>query len=171
MKSGKFLPTMPTTRSSLMFQSERMVIAVSWILLFTIRAKLRLTDDRYLCRVQEFRESLRIISQCLNKMPAGAIKIDDHKIVPPPRASMKESMEALIHHFKVRYPCCPLIERLAEQFRSIQRGTRSHLVKHTLRSRRPKEKWESTSSLTVPTDHTSARSEHLDSPIWLDQIS
>ncbi|KAK1927497.1 nife hydrogenase-like protein [Papiliotrema laurentii] len=57
--------------------------------------------DRYLCRVQEFRESLRIISQCLNKMPTGAIKVDDHKIVPPPRASMKESMESLIHHFKI----------------------------------------------------------------------
>jgi Respiratory-chain NADH dehydrogenase, 49 Kd subunit len=38
--------------------------------------------------------------QCLNKMPAGAIKVDDHKLVPPPRASMKESMESLIHHFK-----------------------------------------------------------------------
>jgi NADH dehydrogenase (ubiquinone) Fe-S protein 2 len=50
--------------------------------------------------VQEFRESLRIIDQCLNKMPTGAIKVDDHKIVPPPRASMKESMESLIHHFK-----------------------------------------------------------------------
>ncbi|KAF9237057.1 Ndufs2, NADH:ubiquinone oxidoreductase 49 kd subunit [Melanogaster broomeanus] len=57
--------------------------------------------DRYLCRVQEFRESLRIIHQCLNKMPTGAIKIDDNKLVPPPRASMKESMEALIHHFKL----------------------------------------------------------------------
>ncbi|WOO85206.1 NADH-ubiquinone oxidoreductase subunit, mitochondrial [Vanrija pseudolonga] len=57
--------------------------------------------DRYLCRVQEMRESLRIIGQCLNKMPTGAIKIDDHKIVPPPRATMKESMEALIHHFKL----------------------------------------------------------------------
>jgi len=42
--------------------------------------------------------------QCLNKMPTGAFKIDDNKIVPPPRASMKESMEALIHHFKAR-PC------------------------------------------------------------------
>lgn len=40
--------------------------------------------------------------QCLNKMPTGAVKVDDNKIVPPPRASMKESMEALIHHFKVR---------------------------------------------------------------------
>jgi NADH dehydrogenase (ubiquinone) Fe-S protein 2 len=59
-------------------------------------------DDRYLCRVQEFRESLRIIDQCLNKMPTGVVKVDDNKIVPPPRASMKESMESLIHHFKVR---------------------------------------------------------------------
>jgi NADH dehydrogenase (ubiquinone) Fe-S protein 2 len=57
--------------------------------------------DRYLCRVQEFRESLHIIDQCLNKMPTGPCKIDDHKIVPPPRATMKESMEALIHHFKI----------------------------------------------------------------------
>ncbi|GAA5910588.1 hypothetical protein JCM6882_001032, partial [Rhodosporidiobolus microsporus] len=57
--------------------------------------------DRYLCRVEEFRQSLRIIYQCLEKMPAGQIKVDDHKIVPPPRASMKESMESLIHHFKL----------------------------------------------------------------------
>uniref|UniRef100_A0A914HH96 Complex I-49kD n=1 Tax=Globodera rostochiensis TaxID=31243 RepID=A0A914HH96_GLORO len=56
--------------------------------------------DRYLCRVQEMRESLRIIHQCLNRMPAGEVKIDDHKIVPPNRAEMKESMESLIHHFK-----------------------------------------------------------------------
>ncbi|KAF9518787.1 hypothetical protein BS47DRAFT_1370947 [Hydnum rufescens UP504] len=57
--------------------------------------------DRYLCRVQEFRESLRIIGQCLNKMPSGAYKVDDYKISPPPRSSMKENMESLIHHFKV----------------------------------------------------------------------
>ncbi|KAJ4476187.1 Ndufs2, NADH:ubiquinone oxidoreductase 49 kd subunit [Lentinula aciculospora] len=57
--------------------------------------------DRYLCRVQEMRESLRIISQCLNKITTGAVKVDDHKLVPPPRASMKESMESLIHHFKM----------------------------------------------------------------------
>ncbi|KAH9949399.1 NADH-ubiquinone oxidoreductase [Amylocystis lapponica] len=57
--------------------------------------------DRYLCRVQEFRESLRIIDQCLNKIPTGAVKVDDYKLVPPPRASMKESMESLIHHFKL----------------------------------------------------------------------
>ncbi|KAK0230394.1 NADH dehydrogenase I, D subunit [Armillaria fumosa] len=57
--------------------------------------------DRYLCRVQEMRESLSIINQCLNKITPGAFKVDDHKLVPPPRASMKESMESLIHHFKI----------------------------------------------------------------------
>jgi hypothetical protein len=55
--------------------------------------------DRYLCRMEEFRQSLRIIHQCLNKMPAGPIKVEDYKIAPPPRAAMKENMEALIHHF------------------------------------------------------------------------
>ncbi|KAL7414064.1 nife hydrogenase-like protein [Mrakia frigida] len=57
--------------------------------------------DRYCCRVQEMRESLSIVMQCLNKMPAGAVKTDDNKITPPPRAAMKESMESLIHHFKL----------------------------------------------------------------------
>ncbi|RHZ74169.1 hypothetical protein Glove_227g147 [Diversispora epigaea] len=57
--------------------------------------------DRYLCRVEEMRQSLRIIHQCLNKMPPGAVKVDDWKISPPNRSSMKESMEALIHHFKL----------------------------------------------------------------------
>lgn len=57
--------------------------------------------DRYVCRIEEFRQSLRIIHQCLNKMPAGQIKVDDHKISPPPRAMMKDSMESLIHHFKL----------------------------------------------------------------------
>lgn len=56
---------------------------------------------RYLCRVQEMRESVRIVEQCLNKMPAGEIKIDDAKISPPKRSEMKESMESLIHHFKL----------------------------------------------------------------------
>ncbi|RUP50602.1 NADH-ubiquinone oxidoreductase [Jimgerdemannia flammicorona] len=57
--------------------------------------------DRYLCRIEEMRQSLRIINQCLNDMPPGPVKVDDWKIVPPPRASMKENMEALIHHFKL----------------------------------------------------------------------
>lgn len=57
--------------------------------------------DRYLVRVEEMRQSIKIIEQCLNKMPSGPIKVDDHKIVPPKRSEMKSSMEALIHHFKL----------------------------------------------------------------------
>jgi len=59
------------------------------------------TYDRYLCRVEEMRQSLRIIHQCMNMMPEGEIKLDDMKITPPSRAEMKESMEAVIHHFKL----------------------------------------------------------------------
>lgn len=47
------------------------------------------TYDRYLCRMEEMRQSIRIIEQCLNKMPAGEIRTDDHKVVPPKRAEMK----------------------------------------------------------------------------------
>jgi NADH dehydrogenase (ubiquinone) Fe-S protein 2 len=57
--------------------------------------------DRYLCRVEEMRQSLRIMHQCCNRMPEGAFRIDDHKISPPSRTAMKEDMEALIHHFKL----------------------------------------------------------------------
>ncbi|OCT66641.1 hypothetical protein XELAEV_18042893mg [Xenopus laevis] len=56
---------------------------------------------RYLCRVEEMRQSLRIILQCLNKMPEGEIKVDDAKVSPPKRSEMKHSMESLIHHFKL----------------------------------------------------------------------
>ncbi|KAK7085753.1 NADH dehydrogenase Fe-S protein subunit 2 ndufs2 [Halocaridina rubra] len=59
------------------------------------------TFDRYLIRVEEMRQSLRIIEQCLNQMPPGEVRVDDAKITPPKRAEMKSSMEALIHHFKV----------------------------------------------------------------------
>ncbi len=57
--------------------------------------------DRYLVRVEEMRQSCRIIKQALANMPGGPIKVDDHKITPPPRREMKRSMEALIHHFKL----------------------------------------------------------------------
>jgi len=57
--------------------------------------------DRYLMRMAEMRQSLRIIEQCLNDMPAGEVRTDDAKCVPPNRAEMKNSMEALIHHFKL----------------------------------------------------------------------
>lgn len=57
--------------------------------------------DRYLCRMEEMRQSVRIIEQCINDMPPGEIKTDDYKVTPPSRAEMKDSMEALIHHFKL----------------------------------------------------------------------
>jgi NADH dehydrogenase (ubiquinone) Fe-S protein 2 len=56
--------------------------------------------DRYCIRINEMRESLRLIIQCLNKLPEGPVKVDNAKIVPPSRIDMKESMESLIHHFK-----------------------------------------------------------------------
>ena len=61
--------------------------------------------DRYLIRMEEMRQSTRIMKQCLEKLrsPAGQgpVNVGDHKIVPPKRAEMKQSMEALIHHFKL----------------------------------------------------------------------
>ncbi|MBP6950753.1 MAG: NADH-quinone oxidoreductase subunit D [Alphaproteobacteria bacterium] len=57
--------------------------------------------DRYVVRMEEMRQSVRIMQQCLEKMPEGPIKVDNYKITPPPRAEMKTSMEALIHHFKL----------------------------------------------------------------------
>ena len=57
--------------------------------------------DRYLVRIEEMRQSLRIIQQCLDELPDGPVKTQDNKISPPGRAEMKGSMEALIHHFKL----------------------------------------------------------------------
>ena len=57
--------------------------------------------DRYLVRIEEMRQSLRIIQQCLDELPEGPVKTQDNKISPPGRAEMKGSMEALIHHFKL----------------------------------------------------------------------
>jgi NADH-quinone oxidoreductase subunit C/D len=56
---------------------------------------------RYLVRVEEMRQSLRIIEQALNKLPDGPVKVEDHKITLPSRAEMETSMEGLIHHFKL----------------------------------------------------------------------
>ncbi|MFP6773733.1 MAG: NADH-quinone oxidoreductase subunit D [Alphaproteobacteria bacterium] len=57
--------------------------------------------DRYLCRVEEMRQSVIIIRQVLATMPDGPVISADHKVAPPPRAEMKQSMEALINHFKL----------------------------------------------------------------------
>jgi NADH-quinone oxidoreductase subunit D len=57
--------------------------------------------DRYAIRLNEIRESMRIVRQILDKMPEGDYRAQDTKVTPPPRARIDESMEALIHHFKI----------------------------------------------------------------------
>jgi len=57
--------------------------------------------DRYLVRIEELRQSVRIIKQAIDMMPDGPFRVQDGKITPPKRADMKHSMEALIHHFKL----------------------------------------------------------------------
>ncbi|MCU1371006.1 MAG: dehydrogenase subunit [Ilumatobacteraceae bacterium] len=57
--------------------------------------------DRYAIRLNEIRESMKILRQCIDKMPPGDYRIQDKKVTPPPRQRIDESMEALIHHFKL----------------------------------------------------------------------
>ena len=57
--------------------------------------------DRYLIRILEMRQSLRLAEQCLARLKPGPVRIQDHKIAPPKRGDMKRSMESLIHHFKL----------------------------------------------------------------------
>ncbi len=59
------------------------------------------TFDRYAIRLNEIRESMRIVEQCIDLIPEGPYRTEDRKITPPPRARIDESMEALIHHFKI----------------------------------------------------------------------
>ena len=57
--------------------------------------------DRYVCRMEEMKESIKIMRQCIEMMPKGEVLLKGSKIAPPRRADMKNSMEALIHHFKL----------------------------------------------------------------------
>ena len=57
--------------------------------------------DRYLVRIEEMRQSVRIMKQCVEKMPEGPVVVENNKVTPPARGEMKRSMEALIHHFKL----------------------------------------------------------------------
>ena len=57
--------------------------------------------DRYLVRIEEMRQSISIIQQCLTQIKSGEISVIDNKITPPKRSEMKQSMESLIHHFKL----------------------------------------------------------------------
>ncbi len=57
--------------------------------------------DRYVVRMEEMRQSLRIIGEALDKLPDGPVRSDNRKFVPPPRSELGQSMEAVIHHFKL----------------------------------------------------------------------
>jgi NADH-quinone oxidoreductase subunit D len=57
--------------------------------------------DRYQIRLYEILESIKIVRQCVERMPGGDYRVQDRKVTPPPRARIDESMEALIHHFKL----------------------------------------------------------------------
>jgi NADH-quinone oxidoreductase subunit D len=56
---------------------------------------------RYLVRIKEFKESVKILRQALDRLPGGPINVDDRKMLPPPREELETSMEAVIHHFKL----------------------------------------------------------------------
>jgi NADH-quinone oxidoreductase subunit D len=56
---------------------------------------------RYLVRIKELREALKILRQALDRLPAGPVNVDDRKMLPPPREELETSMEAVIHHFKL----------------------------------------------------------------------
>jgi NADH dehydrogenase I D subunit len=74
--------------------------------------------DRYLLRVEEIRQSITIIKFCIDNIPTGYVKVDDHKITPPSRAFIKFSMESLIHHFKLYSEGFTV--PLGESYRSIE---------------------------------------------------
>jgi NADH-quinone oxidoreductase subunit D len=57
--------------------------------------------DRYLVRIEEMRQSVKIMKQCIEKIPGGPVYVQNSKVTPPKRGEMKQSMEALIHHFKL----------------------------------------------------------------------
>ncbi len=75
---------------------------------------------RYVCRLEEMRQSVKICQQALDGMPEGAIKADAPKIVLPDREEMKTQMEALIHHFKIVTEGFPV--PAGEVYQSIESG-------------------------------------------------
>jgi len=97
--------------------------------------------DRFMVRVEEVRQSARIMRQCLNEMPDGPVASTDRKIVPPKRAEMKQSMEALIHHSS-----------------STPRAFTSPPAKSMSRPKAPRGNLVSIWSVTEPTSPIAARS-------------
>ena len=97
--------------------------------------------DRYLVRMRETRESLRIIGQAMDNLPGGPVNTSDRKVALPPRNEINTSMESLIHHFKL-----------------VTEGFRVPRARCTRRSSRRAASSASTSSATAATGRTAARS-------------
>ena len=91
--------------------------------------------DRYAIRLNEVRESMRIVRQILDQMPKGDYRIQDKKVTPPPRARIDESMEALIHHFKIFTEGFKVPE--GEVYVAVEIAPRRAGLLHRLRRRRP----------------------------------
>jgi NADH:ubiquinone oxidoreductase subunit D len=80
--------------------------------------------DRYLVRMEEMRQSLRIAEQCLDRMPAGPIDVDDKRVAYPPLDKVYTEMEALIHHFKLwmRGPGQGIRPPVGEAYQCVEGG-------------------------------------------------
>ena len=117
-------------------------------------------------RMLEMRQSLRIIEQCLNQMPAGDIRTDDAKCVPPNRAEMKTSMEALIHHFKLFTQGFQVSHSNFWHYLSDYCCVRSLLAPPTQPLKHLKESLVFILYLMVPQDHTGAKLRLQDFYIW-----
>ena len=89
--------------------------------------------DRYAIRLNEVRESMAIVRQILEKLPAGDYRIQDRKVTPPPRGRIDESMEALIHHFKIFTEGFKVPE--GEVYRTIKPPRRARLLHGQRRQR------------------------------------
>ena len=148
---------------------------------------------RYVCRMDEMRQSLRIIHQCLNQMPRGEIKVDDNKVSPPKREEMKVrtcmltsrvrgslSWSVSVVYIYAMYVCtctrtvvrpslCVARARWNLSFitsNSTQKATRCRRAPPTRPSRRPRESSASIWCRTVPTNRTGVKSKRLVSLIW-----
>ena len=81
--------------------------------------------DRFMIRLDEILESIKIVRQCVERMPPGDYRVQDRKVTPPPRARIDESMEALIHHFKLFTEGFQRARRARRTSRSSRRAARS----------------------------------------------
>ena len=97
------------------------------------RRHVRRRFDRYAIRLDEIRESMQIVRQILDAMPEGDYRIQDKKVTPPPRARIDESMEALIHHFKIFTEGFKVPE--GEVYVAIESPARRARVLHRVRRR------------------------------------